>query len=408
MATFASRVERANYHHYVMDILWFGFALAATTRFLQFFAIRMGATPLELGWITSLPALILLFGTNLSFWWRNRHHTSKQAVWYPSIGFRFIFLLPAFAPFFPPEYRTLWLIVAAALPALPQAIASALFLVLMRETVSHNNMTALFTRRAFVMNVALTVGALSFGLLLEVVVFPLNYQLMFVFAFALSMISQWHLGRIENLQHTPTVPNKNRRSVMDLLKDTRFQSVAFITLISHIAYFSIFAVIPLRLEADLGASEGFFALYGTVELLAGAGVALVLTRFVELHGNRRLIVFAMLATVGAGITLAFAPSLWFTLIPAALTGAGWTALSIGVLGFFSERTDTDDVTASQIFHQMIFASMFIGPMLGSLMAQAGLSVVAVIWFGAGLRLIASAFSHYGLSLFGGERITPDR
>ena len=37
--------ERANFHHLVMEVAWFGLALATTSRFLSVFAIRLGRDP---------------------------------------------------------------------------------------------------------------------------------------------------------------------------------------------------------------------------------------------------------------------------------------------------------------------------------------------------------------------------
>ncbi len=101
MTTYSTPLERSNYQHLVLDIGWFAIALAATSRFMQFYAIRMGADAVALGLMTALPAIILVFSTSLSAWWRSHFNDSVRAIMLPSLGFRFIFLLPAFAPFFP-------------------------------------------------------------------------------------------------------------------------------------------------------------------------------------------------------------------------------------------------------------------------------------------------------------------
>lgn len=401
-----THLSKANYHHLVMDIAWFGIALAATTRFLQFYAIRMGATPMELGWLTAMPALVLVIATTFSQWWRTRNADSVKAIWWPSIGFRFIFLLPAFAPFLPEEWRVWWIIFAVTLPALPQAVASALFLITMRETVTPEQLPSLFSRRALAMNITITIGALGFGLLLEALPFPLNYQIMFVMAFVFAMVSQWHIGRLHVIVPVKPKTNAVRRTVRDLLSDTYFQSVAFVTLVSHIAFFSIFAVIPLHLERNLGATEGFMAAFGIAELLAGASVTLLLARFINRIGNRAVIKWALLGTALAAFVIAVSPVLWLTLIGAALTGASWTAIGVGTLGFFSERTAADDVQASTVFHQMIFSAMFIGPLLGSSLVNFGFAIVPVLIMGMVLRMVASILTHYGLALFTGRRVAP--
>ena len=113
MTSLTKSFEQSNYTHLVLDIGWFAIALASTSRFLQFYAIRMGADAFSLGLMAALPAIILVFSTSLSAWWRSHFEDSVHAIWLPSMGYRFIFLLPAFTPFFPIEWRVLWLILAA-------------------------------------------------------------------------------------------------------------------------------------------------------------------------------------------------------------------------------------------------------------------------------------------------------
>ena len=59
-----------------------------------------------------------------------------------------------------------------------------------------------------------------------------------------------------------------------------------------------------------------------------------------------------------------------------------------------------------IYYEIIFIAMFVGPMFGSLIASLGVPLVGVLLIGAGMRLVASLFSHYGLSIFGKARVRP--
>ena len=404
----ASSQEQANFHHFVMDIAWFGFAMASTTRFFQFFAIRMGADAVALGWLAALPALVLLITTGFSQWWRNRYPDSVKAVWLPSIGFRFIYLLPAFTPLFPPDYRVLWLVVSAVAPALAQGISSTIFMVMMRETISPQQLSALFARRQVAMNITVMIGAVAFGFLLEFVPYPLNYQLMFIVAFLASLISQWHLGKINllpDMEQRPVAPQANLR---ELFKTDAFQSVVWITLLVYIGFFSIFAIIPLFLERHLGATEGYIALYGVVELVASVAISLRLDKLIKRFGNRNIIASGMVGTALAAFVIGFAPNLQIALIGAALTGASWAASGIGILGFFAERTEASDMSVTIIFHQMIFGGMFIGPLIGSNVAGLGLPLEGVVLGGAVLRIVIALLVIRGLTIFGKAKVRPIR
>lgn len=406
MPILTKTLERSNYYHLVMDIGWFAIALAATSRYLQFYAIRMGADALELGLMSALPAICLIFSTSLSAWWRDRYSDSIHALWWPSVGYRFIFLLPAFAPFFPIQWRVLWLILAAILPALTQGMSNTIFVVMMRETVSNDAIPSLLARRQFTLNAMLLVGVVGFGILLEILPFPLNYQVMFVLAFIFSMVSQWHLGKLDSLVPPSKPKRKMHQTVRQLLKQNRFQSIAYVTSLSFVGFFSIFAIIPLFLEQSLGADEGYIALYGSAELIAGAAMMFILEPLLRKWGSRTIIACSMFGTGLAALIIALAPSLAIALIGAALTGACWNANNVATLRYFTERTTADDMNASMAYHEIVFAAMFIGPLLGSGLASIGLPLTSVLIIGAMLRLAAAILTHFGLAVFGKSIVRP--
>ena len=407
MTSFSTSIERTNYTHLVFDIGWFAIALASTSRFLQFYAIRMGADAFALSLMTALPAIILVFSTSLSAWWRSRFADSVHAVWLPSMGYRFVFLLPAFTPFFPIEWRVLWLILSAIVPAMTQGMANTLFVVMMRETVSHERLPSLLANRQFALNVMLLFGVMGFGFLLEVLPFPTNYQVMFVLAFIFALISQWHLSRL-NIIVPPHKPKRREKvHLRKLLKERSFQSIAFVTSLSFIGFFSIFAIIPLFLARHLGADEGYIAMFGIAELLAGAGITLVLEPLLRRLGSRTVISLSMLVTGLAGIVIALAPSLEFALIGAVLTGAGWNANNVATLRFFTERTSANDMRSTTAYYEIIFVAMFVGPMLGSFMDGIGIPLIGVVLWGAAMRIIAALLTHFGLNVFGIARVRPN-
>ena len=105
--------QQRNFQHLVLEVTWFGLALASTSRFLSVFAIRLGATPAQLGWLTALPFAVLLLSTTLSTRWRRHFSDSIHAIYLPSLAFRFVFLFPALTPLFPSQWQTPWLIFSA-------------------------------------------------------------------------------------------------------------------------------------------------------------------------------------------------------------------------------------------------------------------------------------------------------
>lgn len=383
-------LEQANYHHFVMDIAWYGIAVAATTRFIQFYALQMGATPMELGWLASLPALVLMFSNAFSLWWRNRFTCSSKAVVLPGFTQRFVFLLPAFAPFFPEHLRSAWIVMAATLPAIGQGVASTMFMVMMRETVRPERLQPLVARRMLVLNIAVTLGAMGFGFMLEHIPFPHNYQIMFVVAYLFSMMSFWHVSHVRQLENATTSPGKAKvgagQSWSKLLRNRSFQAVVLVTFLMHVAQLFVAAPQPLHLKNDLGATEGFIALFGTAEVIGGTLSTLWMQKWLTRFGNRKMIAWSMTLAGVAMIINALAPVPEVTLIGAALGGGAWTVAAVAILGFFTERSDVSDYQATTIWHQVIFFGMFVGPLLGSSLAQLGHSPALLLLIGAAMRI----------------------
>lgn len=382
--------EQSNFYYLVTEIAWFGLALPAVDRFLAVYAIHLGADATQLTWLQSLPALVLLISASLGDWWMRRSANSVKAVFWPGIGFRLIFLLPALTPFLPHDFQITWLILSLALPAFPQGIASVAFLVMIRESVNENKVPTLLGRRFMALNLTVGLSGLALGVWLERVAFPLNYQLMFVTAFAITLISVWHITRVRALPAlvAPPTPVKTPRS--SAWRSPAFQTVAFVVLITHISFFSIKPLIPLHLVHDLGASEGFIGQFALAELIAGALVTMATPFLIERIGNRKMLAVAM---AGAGIStlmISTLGNLYLILIAAAVGGAAWTMVQIGVFAFFSEMTPVKEKSVyTTAYNQVVFLSIFIGPIIGKLLSNTGMPLVTIILVGAMLRLLAS-------------------
>lgn len=384
-----SNSKHDNFYHFVMDIAWFGVALAATTRFLSVFAIRLGASPAELGLLTSLPAIFMLLAATATPWWRRLFPNSLKAVFLPALGFRLMFFLLAFAPFLPEEWRPAWLIFSLVIPAIPQGIAGAVFLTLMRESVEASEINRLTSRRFVALNICIALAALIFGLWLETAPFPVNYQIMYLVAFLATIISLWHVMRVRPVAQLvkPYVPASS--GVMKVWRENSFRQVALVVVVSHVAFFSVFAITPLHLVQNLGAAEGFMAIFGLVELAAGALIATVTTKIAARLGTRTMVGFGMAGTAAGTFIIAFSPNLYLTLFAAAFLGGAWTAVNVGLFGFFSEQTSSLDGTgATTAYLQIIGLSTFIGPMIGAGLAGDGTDLVPLLVLGGLLRFIA--------------------
>jgi MFS family permease len=392
---YAQQLEKGNFHHLVMDIFWFGLALPATSRFIAVYAMRVGATAQEIGWMASMPALLLLLSTQVSDWWRRRYPDATHAVLAPALGFRFAFLLPALTPLVPAHWQPLWLILAVSLPALPQGVSTVMFLVMMREAVSLEQITTLMSRRHLAMNVSLAISTAALGIWLARIPFPNNYQVMFLLAFGLTLISLWHVKKTEKV-YDMTLPVR-RLSAREIWRDLSFRQAVNVIVIVHLAFFFVAPLIPVYLVENLGADEQFVAVFVFVELTAGASTAACVPWVAGKIGHRALLPPSLMGMAASTLVIALAPNLTTTLIGAFLNGAFWTVSGVAMFAYFSENAPSDRVAGyTKFYNQAVFASVFIAPLLSSSLVDRYLGLAEVLLLGAALRLGAAFLIQFGL------------
>ncbi|HVU13816.1 MAG TPA: MFS transporter, partial [Phototrophicaceae bacterium] len=319
---------KSNFRHLVHDMVWYSAGIAATSRFLAVYAIRAGASPIDLGWISSLPALIVLITASFGGWWSRRYPNAARSIYWPALGQRFAFLLPALTPLLPLRWQPLWLILSISIPAIPQGVAAVPFMVMMREAIDPARMPRLLALRQIAANGCVAIAAVIFGFWLETAPYPLNYVVMFLVSFVLSLISLYYCTSIKEL--TPT--GEAAFNAAPVVKQTQanpwrergFQKIAFVTVTIHVAFFVIVPLVPLLLVSRLGADEGYMAIYALVELTAGT-VGSILGPYVERKiGARPMIALCIAFTALNGIIIALAPNLTVALLAPIFSGAFWT------------------------------------------------------------------------------------
>jgi len=384
-------IQQRNFRHLVFDIGWFGLGIPATARFLSVYAIRLDASAFLLSLMTSLPAITAMLSSMLSGWWRSRYATTVQAQFWPGFGFRLVFLLPALTPFFPDDWQTYWLVIAVTLPAFAQGVSSVTFLVLMREGVGIKALAALTSRRSLVFNSMFGIGTLVFGVGLQEVGFPHNYQLMFIAAFGLSLMSMWHVQQVRTTSTEVRIPAGQPK--VRPWQVPSFQRVAFVLITTHVTFFVLAAIIPLRLVDELAAGEEFMSYFGVAELAAAATMAFMAHRILSKLGNLRTMSLAMIGTALAALILGLTSNLNVTLFASALSGGTWVLVSLAAFNFFSEHTPPESLTSySTLFNQIVSLSIFVGPMIGSQLDGVGLELTTILFIGAALRALAAGLT----------------
>jgi hypothetical protein len=252
-------------------------ALGAIPSFFALYAIQLGASNVMVGWLTGGPALISLL-------WLlpcGRIIQNCRRYLYPLVigaGVHRLFLISlAFVPFLPAEWRAGAVVAVAALSALPGTTWGMSHQTVCGEMFTARHMARLLSRRWAVMNASNVLLTLLLGRMLDVVRFPLNFQLLFAGVGGLTLASIWFIFRFrlpvkEVAEAGQQVASRPFSSLRDVLARNRpfvlFEAGVFLGYIALYAAAPLYRIYWVR---DLGATGSWM---GALTAAASLGMGL--------------------------------------------------------------------------------------------------------------------------------------
>jgi MFS family permease len=330
-----------------IDAIGVGTANAATP-FLPVFLTRLGATPVQVGLLTSMPGVTGLF---LALWVGRFLQRQRNIVpWYSLSRLLVIsaYTLTGLAPFIVPDnILILVVLIIWAAATLPQTMVSVGFSVVMNAVSGPEGRFDLMSRRWSILGLTTAIAVALAGQVLKGIGFHLNYQIVFLGLSLGGLISYYASSRIRIADAEP-VQESSKGSIKSSLREyyhlvKQEPDFVSITLKQFVYLFGITLgtpLFPLYFVRQLDASDAWIGLLYTAQtavLVVGyffwsrqsrrkgsrfilmtttLGVALY-PGLVALTNNQTLI-FIFSAAVGifqAGIDLVFFDELMKTIPP---------------------------------------------------------------------------------------------
>ncbi|MCD6290220.1 MAG: MFS transporter [Anaerolineae bacterium] len=386
--------ERHNRRYLYWDIAWFGIVAGIAFNFLSVYAVRLGATKVQVGALTSVPAIISVFWLIPAGQIVARQRRLLPLVLKALFSHRLVYLIIAVLPWFlPRSWIVPGLIVLVAVQAIPFGLANVGFASMLPEAISKERLGHVISRRNALMGTTSTLTVLASGLILAALPIPLNYQLLFAIAFLAGMASLYAVSRLdipEVIQ--PRTPASGWADLIDGFRrfraDHRF---AFFTLATFVFQWGLFMAIPLfpiYWVRTLGASDAFISLIYT--LMGGVSVvsALFADRFLLRWGKRRVLGVCMLALSLYPILTALSHSLPPLLGIAVLGGLFGAVMNISVYSTMVELApDADRARFIAIFNVLVNLATFLAPLVGSWIADV-VSIPLALFIAGGVRATA--------------------
>ena len=389
-------LESQNAWNLYGDIAWFGILSGIANSFLSVFAIRAGGSDVHVGLLSALPALIAIFASIPG----SRIVEGQKEPLTPTLisGFlnRLGYLVIALIPIFFVAHQADMLVAVVALLTIPGSIASVAFTTMFAQAVPPENRAHVVSVRNAWIGITSTLSAFFGGKLLDYILFPINYQILFVIAFAGSMMSLYYLTRIRLPQQTTKVKPRldetprNLRNFVEMFRAT--PAYAKFTILAFIFYWGMAFPVPLYSiywVRNLSASDGWVGLLNMV----GSATTII---FYPLWGRltmRRSTHYAIvLSTFGMALyplVTAFSPSVEW-LIPVQFLG-GVVSSGFG-LTFFNRLLEVcpEKHRASHIaaYNTLVNIAAFIAPLISTALTDI-FGIYAILIVGAVMRLVGS-------------------
>lgn len=397
--------DKRNFRNVQVDAIGVGIANAASP-FLPVYLTYLDASTFQVGLLSSMPAITgLLLAIPLGRFLQRQENVVK---WF-SIARLFViasYALTGVVSFFiPKEVLVNSILLIWALATIPQTLVAITFSVVMNAVAGPDRRFELMSRRWSTMGLTTTLAVLGFGQMLDRVLFPLNYQLMFIGLSIGGLISYYYSSHIV-LTPKMAPPLEYRRGFLAQLKEMKelvwnerpFLNFMLKRLLVMSGIQLSAPLIPIYLVRVVHASDSwisFITMSQTAILIIGY---FLWTRISRKRGSLAVLLWT---TLGISlypflISLTIVP--WQIAIFAGLAGIFQAGLD---LVFFDELMKTVPIEYSAIFvsvaQMMQFMAAIFAPMIGTLLADT-ISIRAGL-IGAALLRLAGFMAFFAGSSF---------
>jgi len=395
-------VQRQNFRHFYLDILWWGILAGSTIAFVSVYLVRLGATTFQLALLAAGPALINLFFSIPAGHWLKSRNLNKVTPW-TSVLFRGGYLVLIFLPnWLPSTQGQIWTVILIYLiTAIPGTILAISFNALFADLVEPAWRPYVVGRRNAILALSITLTSLIVGYLLEQIAFPFNYQVVFAIGIIGAGLSSWNLFKLKpsDAPHPKGSRPINDRGVITMQRDgdvvRRPAGLRFLArldtsgwlrldllrgpfgyfLAAYLAFYTTqylpTPLFPVYLVDELGISESVISIGGALFYLGVMVISLALDRLNNRFNSQFLLTFGVIAYAVFPLTISMFGSVGSILTAHALGGLAWGFAGNGTLNNLMDKVPADDRPAHMALNHIvmnigILSGSFLGPVLGDM------------------------------------------
>jgi hypothetical protein len=390
----SSETRKRNFHNVQIDAIGVGLSSAAAP-FLPVFLARLGASNFQVGLLSSMPGFT---GLILAFFVGRFLQTRRKIV--PWFSLSRLMVLSSYALtglvtlLIPRTYAVVSTLAIWAFATLPQTALAVAFSVVMNAVAGREGRYALLSRRWAILGLTNFTVTFIVTELLDRILFPLNYEIMFLGLSLGGLVSFYFSSRISLPEQTPPPLASGKsagealRNILTLLR----QTPAFVSFSAkRFVYLSAVAlgapILPLYFVRMVGASDGAIGAINMTYTFVMLGGYLLWPWVSRRRGGR----FVLLATT---LGMVLYPALTATtlhvgtiVVFAAIAGLFQGGLD---LVFFDElmKTVPEEYSATLVAlaQSLQYLSTVAAPLIGTGLASY-IGLGGALWLSAGLRLV---------------------
>jgi MFS family permease len=210
-------IQKKNFRYVQIDAIAIGLANAAAP-FLPIFLTRLGASSVQVGLLTSMPALTgLIFAILIGNFLQKQRNI---VPWFSAARLLFVssYALTGLVPFLVPEgYLVQGVLVVFAIATIPQTILAVSFSVVMNAVAGPEKRYELMSRRWSTLGATTAITVVLAGQLLDRIRFPLNYQIVFI-ALSIGGFLSYYFSSHIRLPDNPPLERAPRSTIWQGLK----------------------------------------------------------------------------------------------------------------------------------------------------------------------------------------------
>ncbi len=362
---------RRTFLHLYLDIGWFGLLNGTTLTFLNVYAARLGASGVQIGLMTSLPAMVNLVLTLPAGRWLESRDI-RLAVFSTSVAYRIGYLLFIFLPWlFSPSGQIrvlLWLSLLMAIPLTPLAVG---FNALFAAAVPEDWRAHVVGTRNAVFSLSFILSTLLGGYILEHIPFPIGYQIVFGLGALGALMSSFHLFFIHPAHKV--VKNKassfRKEGWMERLRFDIWRS-PFATVLLNLTFFHLvqylaIPLFPLYFVHHLHLGDDHIGIGTALFYMSVMLNSTQLNRWVSRLGHKRVTGLGMLGMGLYPFLLSFSTHVWQYYVISVIGGCFW-ALAGGAYGnYMLENIPDGDRPAHLAWYNLnLNAAVLLGSLIG--------------------------------------------